>query len=204
MQTSLWWSEVRSSSVTKYARWLNSKQMNKRLWKYIFTHELVSGETVKCDETLQKVGLVVLCQLAHPQIRNQKERSLHILCRSSALLPSLQSIIKEHSTPGQPLPSKQKSRQTAAGLRGERARLVGTVVTTRKAFRASPELQAVIGCSHCTRSDCLKKIWQYIREHKLQNAERKCIVNDAAMKAVFGTDEMKSVDIMVRLGESGE
>lgn len=55
----------------------------------------------------------------------------------------------------------------------------------------------MIGCTHCTRSDCLKKIWQYIREHQLQNAERKCIVNDAVMKAVFGTDEMKSVEIMV-------
>ena len=55
----------------------------------------------------------------------------------------------------------------------------------------------MIGCTHCTRSDCLKKIWRYIREHQLQNAERKCIVNDAVMKAVFGTDEMKSVDIMV-------
>ena len=75
--------------------------------------------------------------------------------------------------------------------------MVGTVVTTRKSYKASPELQAVIGCTHCTRSDCLKKIWQYIREHQLQNAERKSIVNDAAMKAVFGTDEMKSVEIMV-------
>ena len=75
--------------------------------------------------------------------------------------------------------------------------MVGTVVTTRKSYKASPELQAVIGCTHCTRSDCLKKIWQYIREHQLQNAERKCIVNDAVMKAVFGTDEMKSMEIMV-------
>ena len=95
-----------------------------------------------------------------------------------------------------------QAEKQANGGRSDRSwnSMVGTVVTTRKSYKVSPELQAVIGCTHCTRSDCLKKIWQYIREHQLQNAERKCIVNDAAMKAVFGTDEMKSVDIMVVCG----
>ena len=81
-----------------------------------------------------------------------------------------------------------QAEKQANGGRSDRSwnSMVGTVVTTRKSYKVSPELQAVIGCTHCTRSDCLKKIWQYIREHQLQNAERKCIVNDAAMKAVFG------------------
>ena len=37
-----------------------SNQMNKRLWKYIYTHDLLSENTVKCDETLQKVQLPCL------------------------------------------------------------------------------------------------------------------------------------------------
>ena len=52
-----------------------SKQMNKRLWKYIYTHDLLSENTVKCDETLQKVqlGWLVVFTLAHPQNGTQKE-----------------------------------------------------------------------------------------------------------------------------------
>jgi upstream activation factor subunit UAF30 len=54
----------------------------------------------------------------------------------------------------------------------------------------SPELAAVIGAGTVTRGDMVSKIWVYIKANNLQNpANKREIIADAKLKAVFGVDK---------------
>ncbi len=48
-------------------------------------------------------------------------------------------------------------------------------------------LAAVVGSQPVTRGELTKKVWDYIKKHKLQDEKKKTLINaDAALKAVFG------------------
>ena len=48
-------------------------------------------------------------------------------------------------------------------------------------------LAAVVGSKAAPRTEMTKRLWAYIKKHKLQDPKaRRMIVADAAMKAVFG------------------
>lgn len=48
-------------------------------------------------------------------------------------------------------------------------------------------LAAVIGSTPVTRGELTKKVWDYIKKHKLQDEKKKTLINaDDALKAVFG------------------
>lgn len=50
----------------------------------------------------------------------------------------------------------------------------------------SPELEAVVGPGPMPRSQVVKKIWEYIKEHNLQNPKNKRnILADEKLKVVF-------------------
>ena len=60
----------------------------------------------------------------------------------------------------------------------------------------SPELGAVVGKDALPRSEVISKVWEYIREHKLQNPENKReIVADDKLKKVFGKDRVTMFEI---------
>ncbi|URE44547.1 SWIB [Musa troglodytarum] len=51
----------------------------------------------------------------------------------------------------------------------------------------SPAMQAVVGVPEIPRTQALKLIWAYIKEHNLQDPEnKKIIVCDEKLKAIFG------------------
>ncbi|MGD0664297.1 MAG: type I DNA topoisomerase [Rhabdochlamydiaceae bacterium] len=55
-------------------------------------------------------------------------------------------------------------------------------------FSISDELKAVVGDSVSSRGDVTKKIWEYIKKHKLQDKKNKrLIVPDAKLAKVFGS-----------------
>ncbi len=59
-----------------------------------------------------------------------------------------------------------------------------------KPLKPSPELAAVIGPAAVSRPDMVKKLWEYIKANDLQNPkDRREIVADAKLKAVFGKDK---------------
>ncbi len=59
----------------------------------------------------------------------------------------------------------------------------------------SAELQAITGAAELTRGEVLKKVWEYIKKHKLQDSKNKrLIVPDAKLAKVFGSKE--PVDMM--------
>jgi len=48
-------------------------------------------------------------------------------------------------------------------------------------------LAAVVGSTPVTRGELTKKVWDYIKKHKLQDENKKTLINaDDALKAVFG------------------
>lgn len=48
-------------------------------------------------------------------------------------------------------------------------------------------LAAVVGTTPLSRGELTKKVWDYIKKHKLQDEKKKTMINaDAALKAVFG------------------
>lgn len=62
-------------------------------------------------------------------------------------------------------------------------------------FAISDELQEVVGKDVSSRGDVTKKIWDYIKKHKLQDKKNKrLIVPDAKLAKVFGSK--KSIDMM--------
>ena len=49
------------------------------------------------------------------------------------------------------------------------------------------ELEAVVGAGPMPRSEVVKKLWEYIKKHDLQNpANKRNILADDKLKAVFG------------------
>ena len=60
-----------------------------------------------------------------------------------------------------------------------------------KPLTPSPELAAVVGHDPLPRTAVVSKVWEYIKKHKLQNeANKKEIVADSKLKAVFGRDKV--------------
>lgn len=59
---------------------------------------------------------------------------------------------------------------------------------------ASPALAAVIGTSKITRPQLMKKLWDYIKKHKLQDAKNRRMINpDEKLSKVLGS---RSIDMM--------
>ncbi len=67
-----------------------------------------------------------------------------------------------------------------------------TVKKTRTSptLKLTPELADVLGSSEMSRADVLKKIWEYIKSHGLQDTANKRLINpDAKLAKVFGSKE---------------
>jgi len=69
-----------------------------------------------------------------------------------------------------------------------------------KPMTPSANLGAVIGNKAMPRTEVTKKIWQYIKRHKLQDKKNRRMINaDEALKAVFGGKKQVSMFEMTKL-----
>ena len=60
-----------------------------------------------------------------------------------------------------------------------------------KALKPSPELAAIVGTTALPRTEVIKKLWEYIKAHNLQNpANKRNILCDTKLKAVMGMSEV--------------
>jgi upstream activation factor subunit UAF30 len=58
-------------------------------------------------------------------------------------------------------------------------------------LQPSKELAAVVGKEPLPRGEVVSKVWDYIKQHALQNpANRREILADAKLEAVFGTTKV--------------
>ncbi|MBI1834225.1 MAG: SWIB/MDM2 domain-containing protein [Burkholderiales bacterium] len=69
-----------------------------------------------------------------------------------------------------------------------------------KPMTLSPVLATVIGAAPMPRTEVTKKIWEYIKKHKLQDEANKRNINaDDKLKAVFGGKKQVSMFEMTKL-----
>ncbi len=65
-----------------------------------------------------------------------------------------------------------------------------------KPLTPSPELAAVIGAQAVPRTEVSKKIWDYIKQHNLQDAANKRNINaDAKLLPIFGKDQVTMFEL---------
>ncbi len=61
----------------------------------------------------------------------------------------------------------------------------------------SADLAAIVGPEPLPRTDMVKKVWAYIREHNLQEPhDKRIIVTDDKLRAVFGKDRLNMMQMM--------
>ncbi len=70
----------------------------------------------------------------------------------------------------------------------------------RGKFKLSEDLAAVLGADELTRGEVMKKLWEYIKEHDLQDPKNKRkIVPDEALAKVFGSKEPVDMFSLARI-----
>jgi chromatin remodeling complex protein RSC6 len=71
-----------------------------------------------------------------------------------------------------------------------------------KALKPSPELAAVVGSEAMPRTEVTKRLWDYIKAHKLQNpANKRNVLCDDKLKAVMGKDEVTMFEMTGLVGK---
>jgi upstream activation factor subunit UAF30 len=69
-----------------------------------------------------------------------------------------------------------------------------------KAMTPSPALAEVVGSKPIPRTEVTKRLWAYIKKHKLQDAKNKRMIkSDEALKPVFGGKSTVNMFEMTKL-----
>ena len=70
-----------------------------------------------------------------------------------------------------------------------------------KALKPSPELAVVVGSAPLPRTEVTKRLWDYIKAHKLQNpANKRNILCDEPLRAIMGKDEVTMFEMTGLVG----
>jgi upstream activation factor subunit UAF30 len=91
--------------------------------------------------------------------------------------------------------------------RDKKCRMPKTPTKKRKANPAlmkpvqpDDKLAAIVGSKPLPRSEMTKKLWDYIKRNKLQDAKKRTMINaDDALKVVFGGKKQVSMFEMTKL-----
>lgn len=63
-------------------------------------------------------------------------------------------------------------------------------------LNVTPALAEVIGTSAAPRTEIVKKIWEYIRKHGLQDSKNRRMINaDAKLRPIFGKDQISMFEL---------
>lgn len=66
----------------------------------------------------------------------------------------------------------------------------------------SPALAAVIGSEAVPRTEIVKRMWDYIKKHNLQDATNKRMINaDAKLKVIFEKDQVSMFELPKVIGK---
>jgi len=70
---------------------------------------------------------------------------------------------------------------------------------TTMTYSLSPELAEIVGAKKMTRPQVVKKIWEYIKKHKLQDSKNRRMINpDKKLATVLGS---RSIDMLKMAGQ---
>ena len=85
------------------------------------------------------------------------------------------------------MPSKTRPTGDASPTKGDRK----ANPALQKPLQPSKELAAVVGSDPLPRGQVVSRVWDYIKQHDLQNPEnRREILADDKLKQVFGKDKV--------------
>jgi upstream activation factor subunit UAF30 len=85
------------------------------------------------------------------------------------------------------MPTKTRKAKGASGATG--ARKVNPAL--QKPLQPSKELAAVVGSDPLPRGQMVSRVWDYIKQHNLQNPNnRREILADGKLKPIFGKDKV--------------
>jgi upstream activation factor subunit UAF30 len=111
--------------------------------------------------------------------------------RPAAKKPAAKKSAKK--APAKKAPAKKSAPKKAGAKRKPNAAFM-------KAMTPSSTLGAVVGTSPLPRTEVTKKIWDYIKKNRLQDAVNKRLINaDDKLRAVFGGKSKVSMFEMTKL-----
>jgi len=71
-----------------------------------------------------------------------------------------------------------------------------------KALKPSAELAAVVGSAPLPRTEVTKRLWDYVKAHKLQNpANKRNILCDGPLRAIMGKEEVTMLEMSGLVGK---
>ena len=98
---------------------------------------------------------------------------------------------KAAAKPKAPAKPKATEKVAAASKAAIKPKTDGKPNALQQPLTPSAELAEVVGKGMLSRGQVVSKVWEYIREHKLQNpADKRNILADAKLKKIFGKDEV--------------
>ena len=110
--------------------------------------------------------------------------------KSAAKKPVAKKAAKK--APAKKAPAKKPAKKTAAKRKPNAAFM--------KAMTPTAVLAAVVGAMPMPRTEVTKKIWDYIKKNKLQDAINRRLINaDEKLRAVFGGKKQVSMFEMTKL-----
>ena len=113
--------------------------------------------------------------------------------KSAAKKPAAKKSAAKKSAPAKKAPAKKTAAKKTGAKRKPNAAFM-------KAMTPSAVLAAVVGNSPMPRTEVTKKIWDYIKKNKLQDAINRRLINaDEKLKAVFGGKGKVSMFEMTKL-----
>ena len=88
----------------------------------------------------------------------------------------------------------RRPRTTDAAFDSARARKAGV---RSRPLTPSAELAAIVGDEPLARTEIVQRVWDHIKTHGLQDpADKRIILADAKLKAVFGQDRVNMMKMM--------
>ena len=89
-----------------------------------------------------------------------------------------------------PIKGKKESKQRA--VKG--VQTSGNTTARGALVTPSPELAHIVGASPLTRGDAMKRVWDYIKKHDLQDPENKRRIRaDANLRPIFENNDSLSM-----------
>ncbi len=107
--------------------------------------------------------------------------------------PKTPYVAKKKKTFGKKSSTKKESSTKKSSSKTKKKKASSSTKSQGKSL--SPELAAVVGSDSLSRPEVVKKMWEYIKEHKCQDPKNKRLIRpDALLTKVFGSKE--PVDMM--------
>lgn len=66
----------------------------------------------------------------------------------------------------------------------------------------SPALAAVVGAAPLSRMEVVKRLWEYIHKHDLQDAKERRMINaDALLEPIFGAKQFSMFEMTLKVNQ---